>query len=719
MAAYDAFISYSHAQDKPIAAALQSVVQTLGKPWYRRRALRIFRDDTSLSAAPELWPAIEQALAGSRYLILIASPEAAVSPWVDREVAYWLEHKGIGTLLLAVTDGDLIWDAAAADFVRRQDTPLPPALVGRFASEPKWVDLRPYRNQPTSDDPKFIELGADFAAAIHGTPKEDLLSQEVRQQRRALMLAWSAVGSLLVFAGAAAWQWQAAVAQRDRAEAALKRAETLVAGASKSTLVVGDMFDSGLLPTTVAQQILDVLRGTFTELAREAIDPSITPAQLRLLDVMSRSHLAVGHIQEALDVAQTARTLAMRLVAVDRSNAEWQKLLADAHTRVGSALRRQGKVADALAQFQASRTIAVQLCAAEPDNRRWQRDLALTIEIISDTLKAQGDLDGAFAENNASLAIYAKLGSRWDTANSLLRSGDIHWDKGELDLALGHFRQATAINAGPAEQVTASIEPERTWKWSAAVSYLRLGNALRVKGELDEALAAYRDYMRMAVLLESRDPKNEVWQRHKARSHAMSGDVLFAKGDLGGALKDYQSVRASTLSLLERDRGNRLVQQEQSESHRRIGDVFLAQGKHAAAVERFDIAIGMASELVKADPSNVTWQEDLAVARERKGDALRARGDLDAALDEYKIALALTTGLLEKPSVARASWRHHQARHHGRIGVVLAAQKRFDAARRAFQDCLAVGLASVSFDLRNSTPRNAHDDCRRGLEQIE
>ena len=46
MAIYDAFISYSHAKDKPIAAALQSVVQALGKPWYKRRALRLFRDDT-------------------------------------------------------------------------------------------------------------------------------------------------------------------------------------------------------------------------------------------------------------------------------------------------------------------------------------------------------------------------------------------------------------------------------------------------------------------------------------------------------------------------------------------------------------------------------------------------------------------------------------------------------------------------------------------------
>jgi hypothetical protein len=93
MAVYDAFVSYSHAKDKPVAAALQSVVQKLGKPWYLLRALRIFRDDTSPAAAPSLRPSIEQALAQSRFLILLASPEAAASQRVGQEVAYWLEQR--------------------------------------------------------------------------------------------------------------------------------------------------------------------------------------------------------------------------------------------------------------------------------------------------------------------------------------------------------------------------------------------------------------------------------------------------------------------------------------------------------------------------------------------------------------------------------------------------------------------------------------------------
>jgi hypothetical protein len=189
MVLYDAFISYSHAKDRPIAAALQSAIQKLGKPWYRRRALRLFRDDTSLSATPHLWPTIEQALGQSRYFILLASPEAAASRWVDKEVAYWIENNSVETLLIGLTDGELIWDDATSEFasVDGKSPPLPAALAKQFSSEPKWVDLRPYRegtrNAASKRDTKFTELVANFAAAIRGLPKEDILSEELRQQR--------------------------------------------------------------------------------------------------------------------------------------------------------------------------------------------------------------------------------------------------------------------------------------------------------------------------------------------------------------------------------------------------------------------------------------------------------------------------------------------------------------------------------------------------------
>ena len=222
---YDAFISYSHAKDKPVAAALQSVIQKLGKPWYKRRALRVFRDDTSLSATPHLWPSIEKALAESRYLILLASPEAAASPWIAKEVSYWLANKSPDTLFIGLTHGELAWNAKSGDFDWSDSTPLPDILKGRFASEPKWVDLRVYRDGANPRNAHLVELGADFAAAIRGMPKEDLLSQELRQQRRALTLAMGAAASLLVLAAAAAWQWTTAEIEKTRAQEQLRQAQ--------------------------------------------------------------------------------------------------------------------------------------------------------------------------------------------------------------------------------------------------------------------------------------------------------------------------------------------------------------------------------------------------------------------------------------------------------------------------------------------------------------
>jgi MTH538 TIR-like domain (DUF1863)/WD domain, G-beta repeat len=222
---YDALISYSHAKDKPIATALQSVVQKIAKAWYRRRALRVFRDDTSLSATPHLWPSIEQALGQSRFLILLASPEAAASRWVGQEIAYWLDHKSADTVLIALTEGELDWDQATSDFRWSLTPPLPAALKNRFASEPRWIDLRPYRGGSISMGTEFMGLGADFAAAIHGIPKEDLLSEEVRQQRRARTLAGTAATLLVALLVAAGWQWRVAETQRGIAEAQTKVAE--------------------------------------------------------------------------------------------------------------------------------------------------------------------------------------------------------------------------------------------------------------------------------------------------------------------------------------------------------------------------------------------------------------------------------------------------------------------------------------------------------------
>jgi hypothetical protein len=330
MALYDAFISYSHAKDKPIASALQSAVQRLGKPWYRRRALRVFRDDTSLSATPHMWPTIEQALSQSRYFILLASPQAAASKWVMREVAYWLEHNSIETLLIGLTDGDLSWDEAASDFTARAGTPLPPVLAKRFAAEPRWIDLRAYRDGADKTGAKFTELAADFAAAIHGQPKEDLLSQEVRQQRRALRLAWGAAASLLVLTGAATtagmlayWSRQEAIAQRDRAE------QTLAAATETANGLVYDLAaqfrDAMGVPAALIKDILDRARALQDQLtASGQTSEELQTSTAWALIETQRTLLTIGDTEGAFAAADRARTILEGLLARQPDSFVWQ-----------------------------------------------------------------------------------------------------------------------------------------------------------------------------------------------------------------------------------------------------------------------------------------------------------------------------------------------------------------------------------------------------------
>src|SRR5688500_13914264 len=100
---YKAFISYSHAEDSQLAAAIHSALHRFAKPWYRLHAMRVFRDKTNMSANPALWPAIEQALEQSEWLLFFASPASARSEWVRRELDWWLTRRSIPQLILCVT----------------------------------------------------------------------------------------------------------------------------------------------------------------------------------------------------------------------------------------------------------------------------------------------------------------------------------------------------------------------------------------------------------------------------------------------------------------------------------------------------------------------------------------------------------------------------------------------------------------------------------------
>ncbi|HEU0200733.1 MAG TPA: PQQ-binding-like beta-propeller repeat protein [Burkholderiaceae bacterium] len=217
--AYQAFFSYSHAADGGVCEMLQAALQGFAKPWYRRRAIRVFRDKTGLSVTPDLWDSIRAALESSAFFVLFASEGAARSRWVEMEVDAWLRVATPERLLIVLTDGELAWDNAAKDFDWNRTTSLPARLRGMFRAEPLHLDLRWARTRGDLSPrrPEFLDAVARLSAALRGLPLDDLVGEDVRQHRRTRIVAGAAIVALVLLLAAAIG---AAIVARQQSNAA-------------------------------------------------------------------------------------------------------------------------------------------------------------------------------------------------------------------------------------------------------------------------------------------------------------------------------------------------------------------------------------------------------------------------------------------------------------------------------------------------------------------
>ncbi|KUI03871.1 hypothetical protein AU190_04315 [Mycolicibacterium acapulense] len=233
---YDGFISYSHAADGRLAPSLQKALQRLAKPWYRRRSLEIFRDETGLSVDPHLWGAIVKALDDAAWFVLLTSPRAAQSEWVNREIEHWKAHRSVDRILPVVTDGHWEWDEAAGDFTEDSDA-VPPALRGVFTDEPRHLDLRWAREEEQLElrDSRFRNAVAEIAAPMHGCTKDEIEGEDVRQHRRTVRIAWSAAATLAVLTVVAVVAGTIAVYNANRAEQRRIQAEAQRLAAQSQT----------------------------------------------------------------------------------------------------------------------------------------------------------------------------------------------------------------------------------------------------------------------------------------------------------------------------------------------------------------------------------------------------------------------------------------------------------------------------------------------------
>ena len=231
---FTGFISYSW-QDKRFTKRLHKALESYKFPKGVELAERFsdprklghfFRDTEDMAAASDLGSAIRGAIADSENLIVICSPNAVQSRWVNQEVLFYKKTGRRDRIFAVIVDGEpnatepLTLEAAPTEC-------FPDALrfeldengqITNKSTEPLALDAR-------SDS--FRKLVVRLAAGIANVPFDELWRREARRQRRnaaSIMVAVSALIVGVTLGSVQLWRSeQAAAAARTLQEAAEER----------------------------------------------------------------------------------------------------------------------------------------------------------------------------------------------------------------------------------------------------------------------------------------------------------------------------------------------------------------------------------------------------------------------------------------------------------------------------------------------------------------
>ncbi|MEQ9400094.1 MAG: toll/interleukin-1 receptor domain-containing protein [Longimicrobiales bacterium] len=197
---FDAFICYSR-QDGAFAAHLEQRLERYRPPripGIERRRLAIFRDKEDLVGA-DYYDAIERNLHASRKLIVLCSPAAAASEFVNDEIRRFAEAHGAENIIPVwlsglpaneVTPGNEAENAFPAALNEVLDLPL--AIP--------FLDVDPERER--ADAGRHRNSWHTLLASIYGIPRTTLEEREQRRERlaRLLIMAGSAAGIAVALA---------------------------------------------------------------------------------------------------------------------------------------------------------------------------------------------------------------------------------------------------------------------------------------------------------------------------------------------------------------------------------------------------------------------------------------------------------------------------------------------------------------------------------------
>ena len=607
---YWAFLSYSH-EDSASAVWLHRALEAYAVP--RRlvgretgsgpapkRLQPIFRDRVELAADAHLRERVREALEQSAFLIVVCSPAAARSRWVEEEIVRFKVLFGDLRVLAIIVGGS---PQASLTAGREADECFPPALLrhvdktGDLTAD--RADLIAADMRPGGDGRRLAVL--KLVARMLDVGLDDLVRRDAqRRQGRLLLLTGVSMSVALVtiaLAIAAILAAHEARAQRNQAEGLvafmlgdlrkklepLGHLDVLDAIGSRAMAYYASQSKGGLDDNALGQRarVLHLLgdiqqnRGNLTAALADFKEAAAATAVLlakkpddtsRIFD-HAQSVYYVGNVaydrgqnQQALYYFRQYGELAERLVATEPQKAEWQAEVADADTDVGTILLAQHRAPEALARFRRPLAIRRALAAKTPGERDRSIDLAEAHAWMADAELATGASAAAANDRLAERRIFAIIlrASPDDrpVADQLVvnRIALAAIDVGTRQIvqAIGELSRATS----EADALMASDRENTQIQGDAVSAYTALGQALLRRGSLAAAGQAARKALNLAEALARRDPTVTEWsglRLGRARLLAIEVGAETARDDpacrLALAPAEPEAARLQALAL--------------------------------------------------------------------------------------------------------------------------------------------------------------------------
>ena len=617
---YRAFISYSH-QDKSWAAWLHKALETYAIPKrlvgqataagvIPKRLAPIFRDRDELASATDLGRKVNEALAQSANLIVICSPRAATSRWVNEEV---LAFKQIGrseSIFCLIADGEpnassLPGREAEECFAHalRFKIDADGQLTDR-PTEPIAADARPGKDGKTNAKLKLIAgmLDIGFDALKHRE-----LQRRNRHMAALATLALIVMAVTTTLAIVAVIARHTAVVASHAAERRQKQAEALV------SFMLGDLNDK--LAQVARQDIMEAVddhaMDYFQSLPTVDVTDEALAQRAKALEKIGTVRLDQGHLSAAMTSFQAASTLAAALAAAKPADTKRQLGYARILAYIGMTHWYQGALDMAQRSFESAQTVLLHATTGGANDPPLQFELATVDNNIGHVLEARGHLDEALAPYSSMLVVSRKLvAAKPDNTDWADQLGDAHNNLGKLALMRGDL--ATAVTEYSADDV------------------------------IETALAA-------------RDPRDNDKRNNMVKVHAILGRTQALTGDLDTGINDLQQAVEMSTQLTKVDPSNTDFQEDlalyssQLARLRRLHDELpAAQALTAQSLSIFRV-------LTKQDPANVGWQREFAEAQTEHAAQSRAASQTDAAGAQAQAALTLLEPVQAKQPDDRAT----------------------------------------------------------------